>query len=381
MFVLCVAAVAWSYIDGLNDARQNDARQIESPAPQSGQTVHEREKRLPTNIAAPRYHEVMLICLGIAAIVLALDISIPQKSLTSLSGVFFGLVTGMVVAYGLGLIVDLLAETFAPESMEDTPTIGTLKMLIGVICCYFAVSFILQTKDDIRFVIPYVEFAKQTKGSKCMVLDTSVIIDGRIADICDTRVIDSTLIVPRFILHELQSIADSNDKLKRNRGRRGLDVLNKLQSNQTVEVHILDTQLTPAEASESVDQRLVTVGKKLNGRVVTNDYNLNKISQLRGVEVININDLATALRPVFLPGELMSVKVMKPGEEAGQGVGYLDDGTMVVIEGGREQIGAIISIVVTSVLQTSAGRMIFGKVEEQTGRSSSRPVQAKLTGA
>jgi uncharacterized protein YacL len=123
------------------------------------------------------------------------------------------------------------------------------------------------------------------------------------------------------------------------------------------------------------------VGKKLNGRVVTNDYNLNKISQLRGVEVININDLATALRPVFLPGELMSVKVMKPGEEAGQGVGYLDDGTMVVIEGGREQIGAIISIVVTSVLQTSAGRMIFGKVEEQTGRSSSRPVQAKLTGA
>ncbi len=179
----------------------------------------------------------------------------------------------------------------------------------------------------------------------------------------DTSIIESELIVPRFVLQELQTIADSNDKLKRVRGRRGLDMLNKLQSNQTVEIRLLDAVPVRSAGDAGVDEMLVDLALQLNGKVVTNDYNLNKIAQLRGVTVININDLANSLKPVFLPGERLSVKVIKPGEEVGQGVGYLEDGTMVVAEGGRERLGETVELTVTSVLQTSAGRMIFGRLD------------------
>jgi uncharacterized protein YacL len=171
------------------------------------------------------------------------------------------------------------------------------------------------------------------------------------------------VIVPRFVLAELQTIADSNDKLKRNRGRRGLDVLNRLQSSQAIEIRIFDPHEQTVQDASGVDAKLVALGDHLDARVVTNDYNLNKIAKLRGVDVININDLANALKPVVLPGETMNVKIIKPGEESGQGVGYLDDGTMVVVEQGREAIGRSVGLTVTSVLQTSAGRMIFGRLD------------------
>jgi uncharacterized protein YacL len=243
------------------------------------------------------------------------------------------------------------------------PLISAVKLMLGVICCYLTISFILQTKDDIRFVIPYVEFSKQTRGARPLILDTSVIIDGRIADICETRIIDSVLFIPRFVLQELQAIADSADKLKRNRGRRGLDMLNKLQTNDKVEIRISDTRLPSVDEAGDVDQKLVALAKKLDGRVVTNDYNLNKIAQIRGVDVININDLANALKPIVLPGESMHVKIIRPGEEPGQGVGFLEDGTMIVAEQARDYINREITIAVTSVLQTSAGRMIFGRLD------------------
>ncbi|RJP32546.1 MAG: PIN domain-containing protein [Phycisphaerales bacterium] len=299
---------------------------------------------------------VYLAFLGLAMIVIALDAFIPRKSLTILSGLFFGLMVGMIVAYGLSLVVDLIVG--GPENV-DAKILAPIKLAIGVICCYLAVSFILQTKDDVRFVIPYVEFAKQTKGRRPLILDTSVIIDGRIADIADTSIIDAEMIVPRFVLQEIQAVADSSDKLKRNRGRRGLDILNKLQVNDKVDIRIMDVQVSGG--GRSVDEMLVDVATELGGHVVTNDYNLNKIAQLRGVTVINVNDLANALRPVVLPGESLTVKVIKPGEELGQGVGYLEDGTMVVAEGGRDHIGETVELTVTSVLQTSAGRMIFGR--------------------
>jgi uncharacterized protein YacL len=193
-------------------------------------------------------------------------------------------------------------------------------------------------------------------------LDTSVIIDGRIADVCETRILESELIVPRFILQELQNVADSTDRLKRNRGRRGLDMLNKLQTDPKTDVRIWRDEGSSTNEHESVDSRLVQLARKLNGRVFTNDYNLNKVAQLNSVDVININDLANALKPVVLPGEAMTVKVIKPGEEVGQGVGYLEDGTMVVVEQARDKIGQTLNISVTSVLQTSAGRMIFGRM-------------------
>lgn len=304
---------------------------------------------------------VMIGCVGAAFVVIALDIFVPRKSLTTISGLFFGLVVGMVIAYGLSLIVDLLVSNNTTGIVS--PVIPTLKLGLGVVCCYMAVSFILQTKDDVRFVIPYVEFAKEMKGAKPFVLDTSVIIDGRIADIASTKIITSELIVPRFVLQELQAIADSGDKLKRVRGRRGLDMLNKLQSNEHIEIRMLDVVPERSAENAPVDEMLVDLAVQLSGKIVTNDYNLNKIAQLRQVPVININDLANALKPVVLPGETLSVKVVKPGEEIGQGVGYLEDGTMVVAEGARDRLGEFVDLTVTSVLQTSAGRMIFGRTD------------------
>ncbi|MEX2543556.1 MAG: PIN domain-containing protein, partial [Phycisphaeraceae bacterium] len=218
----------------------------------------------------------------------------------------------------------------------------------------------LQTKDDFRFVIPYVEFAKEIRGSRPTIVDTSVIVDGRILDIIATGVMQGTLIVPKFVLNELQTIADSGEKLRRARGRRGLEILGKLQ-----ETHIVDVSIHEAEHVEGVgvDQKLIALAQQLQGRVMTNDYNLNKIARLRGVDVINLNDLAKALRPVVLPGEHMTVRLVKPGENPAQGVGYLEDGTMVVVEDGRDHLGREVRLVVTSTLQTSAGRMIFGRYE------------------
>ncbi len=358
---------------------------------------------------------LLISCIGVALIVIAIDIFLPQKSLTAISGVFFGFVVGMVIAYGLSLIVDLavnpLTRTFPtlrspvfgevavqelvvevdPKTgqqrhvpirrierkqigYQDHPFISTVKLMIGVICCYLTISFILQTKDDIRFVIPYVEFSRQAKGGRPLLLDTSVIIDGRINDLSETRVFESQYIVPRFVLAELQMVADSADKLKRNRGRRGLDVLNKLQANPAADVEIVEVKTEPG-GPVTVDERLVDLAVALNGRIMTNDYNLNKVAQVRGVDVININDLANALKPVLLPGERLTVKILKAGEADGQGIGYLEDGTMVVIEGARQSIGQVVPVAVTSSLQTSAGRMIFGRVEgaEDPSSQSRRP--------
>lgn len=190
------------------------------------------------------------------------------------------------------------------------------------------------------------------------ILDTSVIIDGRIADICKTGFIEGTIVIPEFVLEELQHIADSSDLLKRNRGRRGLDILNKIQKELEVKVLIYEGDF---EEISEVDSKLVKLAKLLQGKVVTNDFNLNKVCELQGVSVLNINDLANAVKPVVLPGEEILVQVIKDGKEHGQGVAYLDDGTMIVVEGGREFIGTTMEVLVTSVLQTSAGRMIFAK--------------------
>jgi uncharacterized protein YacL len=232
-----------------------------------------------------------------------------------------------------------------------------------LVFCFISVSILLQTKNEFRFIIPYVEFSKQIKGAKPLVLDTSVIIDGRIADICDTGIIDTRMIVPRFVLQELQGIADSSDKIKRNRGRRGLDILKRMQTNPKVELQMHEGNLAELRDVHKVDERLVVLAKVLGARVVTNDFNLNKISQLQGVDVINLNELSNALKLVALPGESLTIRIVKQGDQIGQGVGYLDDGTMVVVEHGRTAIGQEVPITVTSVLQTPAGRMIFGRME------------------
>jgi uncharacterized protein YacL len=291
-----------------------------------------------------------------------------RKRLNVISGLFFGLLAGVVIAFLVTWSVDLIGEIF--PAAAHSPILPLVKALLGASVIFLCVTVVMQTKDDFRFIIPYVEFSKQTKGNQPMILDTSVVIDGRIADIIDTNIFQCKLIVPRFVLEELQNIADSGDKLKRNRGRRGLDILQKLQQNTNADVEILDVQVRTVESARDVDAKLVALAEHMNARVMTNDYNLNKIAQLRGIEVFNINELSNALKPIFLPGEKLNVRIIRPGEEHGQGVGYLDDGTMIVVDQGRSHVGQEVGIIVTSALQTSAGRMIFGKVAEAQGDSA-----------
>lgn len=309
---------------------------------------------------------VFVACLLVGGLVVFLDMAFPNKQITTISSIYFGLL--------LGLLFGQLFSSAVTPILEQTalaPLIFPIRLGLTVFFCYICVSTLYQTKDNFRFIIPYVEFSKEVKGGRPLVLDTSVIIDGRIADICDTRLIDSPLIVPRFVLHELQSIADSPDKLKRNRGRRGIDILKRLQSNPKVELSIHEANLPELRDVHEVDQRLVILAKTLGARVMTNDFNLNKIAQLQGVEVINVNELANALKTVALPGEVLTLRLIKPGDQVGQGVGYLDDGTMVVAEQGRPYIGQEVTITVTSILQTPAGRMIFGRADAKGSGGSS----------
>ncbi|HUR54543.1 MAG TPA: PIN domain-containing protein, partial [Gemmataceae bacterium] len=310
----------------------------------------------------------ILVAVGVLALgglVLFTDLRDKQKNITTISAVYLGLLLGLL----LGWLLSLALEPMLVYAFQNRPqAVQVSRVMVTLVCCYVTISTLLQTKDEFRFIIPYVEFSKQVKGGRPLVLDTSVIIDGRIADVCDTRLIDTKLLVPRFVLQELQAIADSSDKLKRNRGRRGLDVLKRLQANQKVQLEMHDGNVPELQTGERirVDERLVILAKALGARVVTNDFNLNKIAQLQGVDVINLNELANALKTVALPGEVMPIRIVKPGDQIGQGVGYLDDGTMVVIEQGRALIGQEVPIVVTSVLQTPAGRMIFGRPDQRS---------------
>jgi len=315
--------------------------------------------------------------IALALAVICLDIFTKQKQLDIVTAIYFGLIVGLFLTYVSQFAFEPFLDIIEPsDPSRPGPIHRWTPLVVGIVLCYVCISLLLQTRNDFRFIIPYVEFSKEVKGLKPYVLDTSVIIDGRIADVVETKALDSQLIMPRFVLTELQSIADSSDRLRRSRGRRGLDIMNRLRANNEVDLVIFEREL-PEFAGQSVDQKLVLLAKHLGGKIVTNDYNLNKVARLHGVGVINLNDLANALKPVCLPGEHLKVSIVKEGEEAGQGVGYLDDGTMVVVEAGREQIGRTVEIAVTSVLQTSAGRMIFGKFEKVMTEPAARakPIQ------
>ncbi len=298
------------------------------------------------------------LVLGIALILI--DMAWRRKNLKAISGLFFGVLAGLVISYFLNLMFDFTMDVFTIKANSQIAQL--FRTLTTIICVYICASFVAQTKDDFRFIIPYVEFSRELKGSHPVLLDTSVIIDGRVADVMETWIVDSPLIVPRFVLSELHAVADSSDPQRRNRGRRGLDVLRRLQNAEHVDVTILDSRGAKVERALGVDNKLVEMAAELHGRIMTTDFNLNKVAQLRGIDVININDLANAMKAVVLPGEGMAVKIVKAGEEAGQGVGYLDDGTMVVVDRGRDYIGTEVLVDITSTLQTSAGKMIFGKI-------------------
>ncbi|KUP04813.1 hypothetical protein Q75_14405 [Bacillus coahuilensis p1.1.43] len=268
-----------------------------------------------------------------------------------------GLMLGLLLAFLFGL----------PISMVEIPVFDTLiPILLSLFLGYMGFQVGIKKREEIisLFTIQSrqkkksVEEEADVPSTSFKILDTSVIIDGRIADICQTGFLDGVIVIPQFVLEELQHIADSSDALKRNRGRRGLDILNRIQKELPIEVQIYEGDF---EDIQEVDSKLVKLAKIMQGIVVTNDFNLNKVCDLQGVQVLNINDLANAVKPVVLPGEEMHVQVIKDGKEHNQGIAYLDDGTMIVVEEGKNYIGRYIDVLVTSVLQTSAGRMIFAK--------------------
>jgi len=271
-----------------------------------------------------------------------------------------GLILGLVVAYFLSFLVNSI---FAQPELGWVASI--FNVIIFIVCVYLGISILVRHrpvaldrlfhrhKDDD-------DAQKGASSARPKLLDTSVIIDGRIFDICNTGVIEGTLIIPEFVLDELRHIADSSDDLKRNRGRRGLDVLKRIQTELDLPVSVVHADF---EEVAEVDSKLLRLAKEMDGIVVTNDYNLNKVAAVKEVRVFNINELANAVKPVVLPGEEMTVSIVKDGKEPGQGVAYLDDGTMIVVEGGRSEMNKNTSVVVTSVLQTAAGRMIFSRLK------------------
>lgn len=294
----------------------------------------------------------------IALSILLVDVLLPKKRVEVVSVIYFGLLIGILLAHLLNLALGPLFSSLGTQGKDFQAGVTMLTLLI---LPYLCITFMMQTKDQFRFVIPYVEFQRELKGGRPLVLDSSALIDGRIADIIETHVVDSQLVVPQFILQEVQDIADSHDKVRRTRGRRGLDILKKLQQDPKVEVKVAETD---TGKGKSVDQRLIESCKQFNGRLVTNDLNLNKLATIQGIQVVNLNDVANALKPRFIPGEAVRIKIIKEGEGYNQGVGYLDDGTMVVVEAGSKEVGNEVDTVVTSVLQNSAGRMLFTRLAD-----------------
>ncbi len=289
--------------------------------------------------------------------------ALQRTPMQDLIGSAFGIIVGLVIANLLG------------ASLSRIPVVGSyVTVVASLLLGYLGLSVGLKKKDDMANLFAFFRMGKTKTDSgkgNFKILDTNVIIDGRIADICRSGFLEGTLIVPRIVLEELQHIADSSDLLRRNKGRRGLDILNKMRKEQIIRIDVRDFE--NLEGSE-VDARLLKIAKRLDAPIVTNDYNLNKVAELEGVKVLNINELANAVKPLYLPGEeIGAVDVIRDGKEVGQGIAYLEDGTMIVIENGKRYVGQNIPVVVTSVLQTSAGRMIFAKPKLAAKDASSHP--------
>ncbi|BDC53100.1 putative PIN and TRAM-domain containing protein YacL [Bryobacterales bacterium F-183] len=294
------------------------------------------------------------IGLTLGAVILAFEYRIKQVSLKRLIGAAFGSVLGILGAYLISLVI-------GPALPKDTAPFAQVSVLLWMAYCGLAVG--AAKGDTLNLSAFGGVFGTESQPQQTFkILDTSVIIDGRIADIAETGFLQGPLVIPQFVLRELQLVADSADSGKRNRGRRGLDILARLQNNTKLRVQIIEEDFPNIK---EVDMKLIELGKLYNCTVVTNDFNLNKVAQLHRVDVLNINDLANAMRPVVLPGETMRVFILKEGKEFNQGVAYLDDGTMVVVDNARRQISKTIDVTVTSVLQTTAGKMIFGKYDDR----------------
>jgi uncharacterized protein YacL len=316
----------------------------------------------------PSYAATAGALLGLAIVIFEWRLRL--VSLKRLIGAAIGSVLGIVGAYLFALVIR--------DSIPPGPTQSFLQLLVMLLMAYVGLIVGANKGDLLNLTALGGVFGGEKQSKKSYkILDTSVIIDGRIADIAETGFLDGIIVIPQFVLRELQLVADSADSLKRNRGRRGLDILQRLQKVGFVEIEIVEDDFP---AIREVDLKLIELAKLYEGKIITNDFNLNKVAQLQGVEVLNINELANSLKPIVLPGESMKVFILKEGKEYNQGVAYLDDGTMVVVDNARKVIGKTIDVSVTSVLQTTAGKMIFGKWDERAfSRSESRPAVVLTT--
>jgi uncharacterized protein YacL len=303
--------------------------------------------------------------LVLASLVVLFEHRLRETAMTRLLGALIG------CAIGLGIARTIGAGLFWADSGDRK--VAFLHSFILLVLPYLGLVLGAKHGEWLEPARLVSLFRATGPERRYKILDTSVIIDGRIADVCETGFVDGTLVIPQFVLKELQLVADSADSLKRNRGRRGLDILQRIQKMVGVEVTISDMDFPDIR---EVDLKLIELGRTLHGKIVTNDFNLNKVAQLRGVEVLNVNELANSLKPVVLPGEIMKVFILKEGKEYNQGVAYLDDGTMVVVDNARKMISKTIDIVVTSVLQTTAGKMIFGRHIEPGGAAQAAASQA-----
>jgi uncharacterized protein YacL len=308
------------------------------------------------------------LLIGIAIIVFEWRLRV--MSLKRLIGAAIGSVLGIFGAYLFALVIR--------SSIPPGPMQSFLQIMVMLVMAYVGLAVGANKGDLLNLAALGGVFGGERSGKKSYkILDTSVIIDGRISDIAETGFLDGLIVIPQFVLRELQLVADSADSLKRNRGRRGLDILQRLQKTASVQIQIVEDDFPSVR---EVDMKLIELAKLYEGKIITNDFNLNKVAQLQGVAVLNINELANSLKPIVLPGEIMRVFILKEGKEYNQGVAYLDDGTMVVIDNARKMIGKTIDISVTSVLQTTAGKMIFGKWDERaTGRHDSKVTLPPVT--
>src|SRR6184192_1289375 len=312
----------------------------------------------------------------VALAIILFEVRIRRASLKTLIGAAVGSILGIIGAYLIGTLIASQESAAVPPEQRSFITLGLVFFMAYIGLMVGAAKGDYLDLSALGGIFSYKAARRDLK-----ILDTSVVIDGRIADVAETGFLTGTLIIPQFILRELQQVADSPDSSKRQRGRRGLDMLNRLQNNGSLDIQIVETDFPSVR---EVDLKLIELGKQLDAVIVTNDFNLNKVAQLRGVNVLNINELANALRPVVLPGEAMRVFILKEGKEYNQGVAYLDDGTMVVVDNARRLIGKNADIAVTSVLQTTAGKMIFGKICDEAenggnGERSRRPLREVKT--
>jgi len=305
--------------------------------------------------------------IGFGYIILKLEEKLKDIPLKIIFGSLLGTTISLIVA-------DLFISRLLLALIKDIPITLPIYILFYFVMGYIGFRIGKEKSKTLDLSkVPLLDRMENDEDVK--ILDTSTIIDGRIADICETGFIDGTFVIPQFVLYEIQHIADHSDTVKRTRGRRGLDILHRLQKQTFVKVKIVDYDFPKLK---DVDTKLIALAKKLTGKILTNDYNLNKVAELQGIEVLNMNQLAASLRPAMLPGEQMNVKILKEGKEHGQGIGYLDDGTMVVVDEAKRLLGKSVDVVVTSVLQTTSGRMIFAKLKEQAEKEFYFPDEYQL---